>query len=159
MLVPVSLWGLVPYLNPRFPAFHSIRRNCNGRSVTATCGCTSEPKFWKYMEWRLWHLIRKLSGLWIYDTIVVHATRYVSNSPHSSFGWFIDENGHSWEIPVCMFFVWLYMRPKYYWTQLLVRSDGLNYAESWCLHPNKGYYHLHRRDGSSCRLGSDLQRQ
>lgn len=26
----------------------------------------------------------------------------------------------AWAIPVCIFFCWLYMRPKYHWTQLLV---------------------------------------
>jgi hypothetical protein len=28
----------------------------------------------------------------------------------------------SWAIPVCMFFSWVYMRPKYHWTQILVCS-------------------------------------
>ena len=27
----------------------------------------------------------------------------------------------AWAIPVCIFFSWLYMRPKYHWTQLVVR--------------------------------------
>ena len=27
----------------------------------------------------------------------------------------------AWAIPVCLFFCWVYMRPKYHWTQLLVR--------------------------------------
>ena len=26
----------------------------------------------------------------------------------------------AWAIPVCLLFSWLYMRPKYHWTQLLV---------------------------------------
>lgn len=26
---------------------------------------------------------------------------------------------HSWAIPVCLFFSWVYMRPKYGWTQLV----------------------------------------
>ena len=27
----------------------------------------------------------------------------------------------AWAIPVCLLFAWIYMRPKYHWTQLLVR--------------------------------------
>ena len=27
----------------------------------------------------------------------------------------------AWAIPVCILFSWIYMRPKYHWTQLLVR--------------------------------------
>ena len=28
----------------------------------------------------------------------------------------------AWAIPVCLLFCWIYMRPKYHWTQLLVRG-------------------------------------
>jgi hypothetical protein len=28
----------------------------------------------------------------------------------------------SWAIPTCAFFAWLYMRPKYHWTQLIVSN-------------------------------------
>ncbi len=28
----------------------------------------------------------------------------------------------AWAIPVCLLFSWLYMRPKYHWTQILVRA-------------------------------------
>lgn len=28
----------------------------------------------------------------------------------------------AWAIPVCLLFSWIYMRPKYHWTQILVRS-------------------------------------
>jgi len=32
---------------------------------------------------------------------------------------------HSWAIPVCMFFSWVYMRPKYHWTQILVSLPNI----------------------------------
>ena len=28
----------------------------------------------------------------------------------------------AWAIPVCLLFCWIYMRPKYHWTQLIVRT-------------------------------------
>ena len=156
MLFPVSLWGLFPYLNPRFPAFHSIRRNCNGRSVTATCGCTSEPKFesiWNdgsdtwFGNFQAYEYTTLLSCM-LLDTWVIPPILRLgdllmkmdivgqSRCACSSFGYTCARSitGHNS----------LYVLMAY------------NYAESWSLHPNKGYYHLHRRDGSSCRLGSDL---
>lgn len=36
-----------------------------------------------------------------------------------------------WSIPVCLFFSWIYMRPKYHWTQILVRTEAV--VISWLL--------------------------
>lgn len=63
----------------------------------------------------------------------------------------------AWAIPVCLFFSWLYMRPKYHWTQLLVRSYipppvpiRSHLANSFRL---AGHLHLRRRARHARRLG------
>lgn len=33
----------------------------------------------------------------------------------------------AWAIPVCLLFCWIYMRPKYHWTQILVRYNFVPY--------------------------------
>lgn len=42
----------------------------------------------------------------------------------------------AWAIPVCLFFSWLYLRVRYHWTQILVRSSDISefdtYLKSLC---------------------------
>ncbi|KAI0693191.1 hypothetical protein C8T65DRAFT_66391 [Cerioporus squamosus] len=38
----------------------------------------------------------------------------------------------AWAIPVCLLFCWIYMRPKYHWTQLLVRSIPCQRLQNDC---------------------------
>lgn len=53
----------------------------------------------------------------------------------------------AWAIPVCLLFSWLYIRPKYHWTQLLVRLSFTSSLPS-PLPPSKRSITLVRRASS-----------
>lgn len=57
----------------------------------------------------------------------MHASRCVSSSRYKLTAPLLILNSvsNSWAIPVCMFFSWVYMRPKYHWTQILVSPQQL----------------------------------
>lgn len=63
----------------------------------------------------------------------------------------------AWAIPVCLFFSWVYMRPKYHWTQLLVCA---HYPRSHTIGNHNGsigHCNLRGRAGYACRLGPDYR--